>query len=223
MLVLCTFHLNHDLESKTESRLALETIRRNLLEQSQRVDPKSFEDEALDVLFNSFMEYSEIIFAPSSKSRVFDYHTSLIAKYPDLARYEQGRIMFSLIEAVDEVWQDTQAPVAELVEAGKHQLIKVNGGANYTNFSKNAEDFPDVFGTTKLLVDNYLLLDFYIMLLDAAIADGQTPPMAYLRGAQENLREFAARGRAIGFWSAPISEKSEILKDLKVETFSVLS
>lgn len=223
MLVLSTIQLNHELESNTQSRLALESIRRNLIEQSQRVDPKSFEDEAVEVLFNNFMELSEIIFAPSSKSRVFEYYNTLVSMNPELPRYEQGQIMLSLIEAVNQVWQDTQAPVAELVQAGKYQLIKVNGGATYANLSKNATELPDFFDTTKLLVDNYLLLEFYLMLLDAAIADGQTPPMAYLKSAQENLREFAARGRAIGFWAAPISEKSEILKDLKVVSFSVLS
>jgi hypothetical protein len=201
----------------------LKALRADLIAKSRRINPNSIKEEAKEMLFDIYMEYSDIVFTPSSKSRVFDYLTSLENEATGLKETESGRMYIALIEAVDTVWKETQAPVAELVGAGKYQLKKVNGAATYHNFSENAKEMPEMFGATKALVDNYLLIDFYAMLIDLAISEGENPPMEYLREVRVQLREFAGRGKAIGFWSDPIAEKSEILKDLNVDSFLVLS
>lgn len=223
MLILSTLEFHHNLKDSQEIIQQLAKLREELLEKCHRVNPSSLEEEAKELLFNAYMLHSDYVFSPSSKSRVFDYQKSLQEHPRFSVKSEQGAFYLDLIEAIDKVWQETQAPVAELVGAGKYSLKKVNGAANYLNFSNNAKEMPDLFAATKALVDNYLLIDFYTMLIDEAINQEEQAPLIYLNEARKHLREFAGRGKAIGFWSNPIEEKFEILKDLNVESFAILS
>lgn len=222
MLFINTLGQNREISSQDAVKAKMQTLGDRLIEKSHRINPESLEEEARGILFDAYMEESERVFAPSSMSRVFDYRRKVEKDYPSLLMQDSGKTLLLLLEAIDLVWNETQAPVSELVQAGKYQLQKVNGAATYANFSHNAKEMPDLFSATKALVDNYLTLEFYMTLIGDQLLKSESLSESYLEAARKELRTYAARGKAYGFWAGDAENKSELLKGLEVESYLVL-
>jgi hypothetical protein len=221
MLFFNTLEWHRDLKSKLDVyRGALKT-RHVIIELSQNRSWADFLPEGRRLCFNFCMNEEDAVFSVSSNSRLFDYRQNLDAHHKGLIESAEGQSFLALLEAVNILWQETQAPISELVKAGKDQLEKVNGEASYGNFSANAKKMPELFQATKLLVDKYLNFEVIITLLDREIQAKGKPSLDLLEKAKSELREFAARGKAIGFWQGVSEKETSVLEGLNTEKYAL--
>lgn len=221
MLFLNTLEWQKDLKSdpfKLEKSISLKKELKDIdfgLSQSGELA------KARAILFDFYMEEESFAFAASSISRVFDYRQSLESNQPELGRSPLGKSYFELLFTIDKLWQYTQAPVSELVKAGKNSLITVNGAANYANFKINTEEKPDLFHDTMLLVNNYLDLEIYTSLIDLSIQSYRPIDGQVLDLAVAALREFAGRSARFGFWNPDEKAPIPMLEDINIDSFAL--
>lgn len=221
MLFLNTLTWNRNFKSDSDAMLKAQEHRTLILEWANQISLDEVLERGKDLLFNYYMTEEEAVFSASSMSRVFDYRESIKKQYPEFISTGLGLQFMELLEAIDLLWQETQAPVAELVKAGKFQLNKVNGAATYVNFCENAREMPDLFEATKFLVDEYLNVEILMVLMDGYLIQAGHYPHDYAEKAIQQLRAFAARGKAIGFWRGHSEGKSDILKNLNIASNAI--
>ncbi len=168
------------------------------------------------LVFDYFMNFNEVVFRSASRALCFDYTQHMENNFASFLDSTEGEEFLQSLRAIDLMWQEVQAPVNELVQAGKSQLINFNGAANYENFQDNAAEKPDLFEPTKKLVDHYLRTELMALLIDH-----------HLHGALElsscklcvstfktELQEFALMARQFGFWSPPKQSDNPVVRNI---------
>ncbi len=219
MLFLNTIDWQKELQDSPEKLQRSLSIKSSLQQIAEAMDIEDLLERGREILFNFYMEEEEYTFSASSISRVFDYRQNLDQNEPELGKSETGRNYLDLLFTIDKLWQYTQAPVSELVKAGKYQLTKVNGAASYANFRENTEKMPELFAETKALVDSYLNVEVLVSLIDITIARKEEIDSQILNRAIEELRAFAGRGLKFGFWTQDSNVHIPILDELDVDSY----
>lgn len=218
MLYLNTLNLSLASINKAE-REAAHNLVEQIIKDYHNLDIEAlFQDSYRKQLFDSYMEHNEAVFRSSSKALVYDYRNYLEKEYGEFLNTTDGEQYLSLLQAVEIIWQEVQAPVSELVAAGKSQLIKHNGGATYHNFSMNAENMPDLFGPTKKLVDHYLNTELMNVLIEYHLR-GELNLSACnlcLEKLKIELQEFAVMARQLGFWVPPKESDNIVIRNIKM-------
>lgn len=172
-----------------------------------------------ELLFDFYMQEADNAFDASSISRVFDYRNAMENDYPELNESQTGTKYLELLSTIDKIWQYTQAPVSELVNSGRTELIKVNEAATYANFRANAAKMPELFADTKLLVDSFLNLEILTTLIDISWEEKKSIDAQLLDLAIVELRNFAGRGLRFGFWYRDENISIPLLENLNIDSF----
>jgi len=221
MLFLNTLEWQKDLKSDPDKLQNSLTIKKELEDIDFGISKVGDLAQARAILFDFYMEEESFAFAASSISRVFDYRQSLETHQPELGRSPLGKSYFELLFTIDKLWQYTQAPVSELVKAGKNSLITVNGAANYANFKLNAEEKPELFHDTMILVNNYLDLEIYTSIIDLSVQSHRPIDGQVLDLAIAALREFAGRSARFGFWNPDEKAPIPMLENINIDSFAL--
>lgn len=178
--------------------------------------PVFLNEENRALVFDFYMQFNEEVFQSKSKALVYDYLTHLEEAYGHFLDTIDGEKLLTILGAIDHIWQEVQAPVSELVNAGKQQLKEFNGAATYANFQRNTADKPELFAPTKKLVDHYLNNELMSVVIEyhlngaLNIADCAT----CLKQLKNELQEFAVMARQFGFWNPPKDSENQVIRNI---------
>lgn len=216
MLYLNSLNISIKSQLVIEKTAAINLVNKIVADYNEHDMDTLLSDDYRSGIFNFYMDHNEEVFRSSSKAMIFDYRNYLENEYGDFLKSPDGEYYLALLQAVDLIWQEVQAPVSELVAAGKSQLIEYNGEATYENFAKNTANKPELFKPTKKLVDHYLntgIMNFLIEYHLRGQLDLSNCNLC-LQRLKNELQDFAVMARQLGFWIPPKKSNNILLKDI---------
>lgn len=193
-----------------------ELISKLILDYKDEKTSNFLSDQNRALVFDFYMQFNDEVFQSKSKALVFNYRNHLEAEYGHFLDTLEGEKLLMILDAIDHIWQEVQAPVSELVNAGKEQLIHFNGAASYANFLKNTEDKPELFGPTKKLVDHYLNNELMSVVIEHHLMGelNISECAKCLESLKNQLQEFAVMARQFGFWNPPKDSDNQVLRNI---------
>lgn len=221
MLFLNTFHFQKDLKDQKLSKEFFEKIAQKLAQTCEPMLSSTALRSGRELLFDVYMAKEEWVFSRYGISRIFDFRQESEENLgPQLGAKDQLKYQSFLI-SLDQIWQHTQAPIAELVKAGKYQLEKHNGAATYKQLESNAHNMPELFAATKELVDSYLNTDILFFLIDRRLRNNEPVEEGLWEVLKKEVCDFAGRSLKFGFWHWDRELQIPLLDDLEVDSFAL--
>lgn len=170
-------------------------------------------------LFDLYMRHPELTFGRDSIQRLKVYH-NFLQEHPGFLSHSSHHTFSDLVEAQVVMWENVQAPIYELVSAGKSGLLQHNGKATFDAFQQNTFDAPEAFQPVMAMVRDYLkseLSGLMIGLEAKGLLDfshnEQDLHVSLHRGFVEDFAKHVFRNH---LWSPKGSFKNPVLESLKV-------